>query len=324
MLTRRELLRAAGGAASAAALPLLTGCSDDEGAPGRELVLATGPSGAVFHLIGSRIADALADRWGAGAVRAVETSASLENLQLLASGGADLALVHADAALEAAGAGAQLSAVGRLYENYLHLFVPAAPASGVVVGDARALAGLRVGTGGALSGTHVITLRVLELLGLDVVALDLDQEQSVAALLAGEADAAFNLSGLPTPAFSTPAALDALRLVPLAEAAALLEARHPGSYRAATIPVTAYPGLGPCSTTTTPTLLLVRPDLPDAVVGALTRTVFTLPRPTAGTSGGTGAEGDALIAQISVRAGIQTAPVPLHPGAEAWFRRQKR
>jgi TRAP transporter TAXI family solute receptor len=318
VLSRRALLRAAAGVLPATVLPVLAGCSDDGAAPGRELVLATGPSGAVFHLIGTRIAGALVERWGGGAVTAVETSASLENLQMLAAGEADLALVHADAAVEATGSGAELTAVGRLYENYLHLFVP----EGSPVRDARDLAGLRVGTGGALSGTHVITLRALELLGLDVTALDLDQEGSVTALLDGSADAAFNLSGLPTPAFATPDALAQLRLVPLAGAAELLEHAHPGSYRAATIPVTAYPGLGPCSTTTTPTLLLVRPDLPAAVVEAITETVFGLPRWTSATPTAAGA-GEELLAQISVRTGIQTAPVPLHPGATTWFRRRK-
>ncbi|SDQ36289.1 TAXI family TRAP transporter solute-binding subunit [Quadrisphaera sp. DSM 44207] len=316
--TRRAVLRSAaalavGAAAGAAA------CTRAGDVPADPLVLATGPEGAVFDVVGASIAAALRQRWGEDAVTARRTAASLENLQLLTAPAdgqaerADLALVHADAAVAALEGGAGLSAVGRLHENYLHLFVPRASP----VQRLADLAGLRVATGAARSGTHFTALRALELLGVPVRALDLDQQASVAALLGGDVDAGFNLSGLPTPAFGAPQALAALRLVPLHDVALALQQRHPGAYRPATIPLTAYPGLGPCPTLAAPTLLLARQDLPDAVVAAVAETVY------AGEGLRRSAGAPPALAQVNARSGVQTAPVPLHPGALAWFRASK-
>jgi TRAP transporter TAXI family solute receptor len=202
-----------------------------------------------------------------------------------------------------------LSAVCRLYDSLLHLVVMA----GSAIDEFAGLAGKRVSLGARDSGTEFTSLRALALGRVDAGGRYLSQAASASALRAGEIDAMFSLTGVPTPAITELAQRDPIRLIPLDEQAGALVTAYPGPYAPAMISATAYPGVPATRTVAVPNVLLVRNDLPDDLVYAITDTIFTHTP-------------DAVPEawQINVRTGISTASIPLHPGAAAWFRDRKR
>ncbi|HKY95338.1 MAG TPA: TAXI family TRAP transporter solute-binding subunit, partial [Kiloniellales bacterium] len=123
-----------------------------------------------------------------------ETEGSQENLQRLAEGTLDLALVQSDWVYHAVGGSAEglvgpfedLRALVLLQPQVLTLVAGA----GSGVATLADLAGKRVAIGPAGSGINTLSRSLLEHLGLeDTVAVELPVEAQVAALCAGEVDA---------------------------------------------------------------------------------------------------------------------------------------
>ena len=281
-----------------------------------ELVVATGPPGAVYRQIGGEIAEILDERFPDTDVRAVETGASQANLALLASGEAHLGLAALDSILDSGtgsggGGGDALMAIGRLYDAFVHLVVLV----GSPVWRASDLDGLRVSVGATDSGTEFTVAQIVAETSLDFEAVHLNQSESAAALADGEIDAMFSLTGLPTPAIADLAEERAVRLIDLSDAAGTLADAHPDSYLPANIPATTYEGVPSTPTAAIPNLLLCREDLSHDAAYAVTGTVFT--------SASRLADGSPVAAQINVRTGISTGIVPLHPGAADWYRENK-
>ncbi|WP_308258534.1 TAXI family TRAP transporter solute-binding subunit [Saccharothrix obliqua] len=307
-VSRRSVLLAA----LAAGLPACTG--PDPVAPA-ELVLATGPDGAVFREIGGALARALAEQLPDTRVVARSTGASVENVRLLRTGAVHLGLSSLDplfdAVLSADDPGG-ISAVGRLYDSFLQVVVPA----GSPVVRLADLAGRRVSFGPRESGTEFTATRLLDLLGIRVEARRMAHAEAGRQLAAGGLDALLALTGIPTPAIADLPATFPIRLLDLPAEAERLAATHPGPYVPVTIPATTYRSLGPCRTFAVPNLLLARTALDPSVVEVVTRTVFT--------ESARIAAGHSEAARINVRTGIATGRVPLHRGAERWFRSVKR
>jgi TRAP transporter TAXI family solute receptor len=266
----------------------------------------------VFREIGAALADALGRRLPDTRVVARPTAASADNLRLLREGGAHIGFSSLDAAVGGGGRPpGGLGALGRVYDSFLHLAV----ADDAPVTRCADLAGRRVSFGADGSGTEFTVERLARLTGLDADAVLLDQAESADALAAGRIDAMFSLTGVPTPALTRLAEDRPVRLVDLRAEADRLADAHPGPYVPATVPATAYPGVAATPTVAVPNLLLARSDLPAETARVVTETVFTA-------SGAIAADRPEA-AHINVRTGIATGPVPLHPGAEAWFRDQK-
>jgi len=303
---RRSLLLAA----------LATGaCTSSRPGPPAELVLATGPDGAVFREVGGALARALADRLPGTRVVARPTGASVENVRLLVDGSAHLGLSSLDPLFEApldADDPGGISAVGRLYDSFLQVAVPA----GAPVHRLADLAGRRVSFGPSESGTEFTATRLLDLLGVRVDARRMAHAEAARQLAAGSIDALVALTGIPTPAISGLLGAFPVRLLDLPAEAELLADAHPGPYAPATIPATTYGALGPCRTFAVPNLLLARSALDASVVEVVTRTAFT--------ESARIAAGHPEAGRINVRTGIATGKVPLHRGAERWFRSVKR
>jgi len=311
-LSRRVVLLAAGG--------LLVGCSRQPGVDQVHLRLATGPEGAVYRRIGGALAEHITEQVPGATVTTVPSGASTDNIRMLLAGDVHLGLSSLDAVITTEGSVPKgLSAVCRLYDSHLHLVVMA----GSSINEFRDLEGKRVSLGARDSGTEFTSLRVLALKAVKADGRYLSQAESAAALRDGEIDAMFSLTGVPTPAITDLAQRHPIRLIPLGEQADALVTAYPGPYAPATVPATAYPGVPATRTVAVPNVLLVRNDLPDDLVYAITNTIFT--RTGMITSGGRDdAEAVPEAWQINVRTGISTASIPLHPGAAAWFRDRKR
>jgi uncharacterized protein len=287
-------------------------CSAPPPPPLAKLVLLTGPPGAVFREIGASMVAALGPHLPGTTVVARPTGSSVDNLRLLAQNQGQVGLTALDAAESSGKAPAGISAVGRLFDSFLHLVV----LKDSPLNSFADLAGKTVSLGAPGSSTEFITDRLLSMTGVSPHAVRLNQTDAANAVANGSIDAMLTLTGIPTPAITDLANKHPVRLISLATEANQLATAFPGPYVPATIPSTTYTGVRPCPTVTVPNLLLARNDLNADVVRTVTETVFT--------DVAAITRGHPEASRINVRTGIATGIVPLHPGAVSWFRDVKR
>jgi TRAP transporter TAXI family solute receptor len=281
-IDRRAFLRAlAAGAGVALAGPTLFACDVREFARTHggklRLSFATGPVGGVYYVYGAAIAQLIARHLPNVEATAEVTSASADNLKLIARGRADLALVLGptlDEAYRGAGAFRAMGRVparvlGTLYVNLMHLVT--FDGSGI-----RSLHDLRrrvVSLGPPGSGTEGIAVEMLRAVGIDPVAgirrHGLAPAAAADALKDGKLDAFFWSSGVPQSAVLDVATAPGrrLRLIPNAEVVPALQRRHGESlYFRADIPAGAYPTIRDAvSTVGAANLLVADTALPESL-----------------------------------------------------------
>ncbi|MCP2170290.1 hypothetical protein LX83_007181 [Goodfellowiella coeruleoviolacea] len=293
---------------------LVSGCQADF--TGLRLTVATGSKDGVYDVLGNVLADAWAGQLRMPRPEVRQTAGSVDNLGRLVTGSADIGFSAADAATETINTPGQrgLRALARMHDDYLQLVVRADSRAGHLA-DLR---GLRVSIGSPKSGVELIARRLLETAGLgenDLVVAHLGLSESLAALRSGSIDAFFWSGGLPTAGITELAARLPLRLLDLADVLPELRERYP-VYRTATLPASAY-GLsgGPVSTLAVPNFLLVTDAMSDDVAEALTRGLFAAREPLD--------RANPAAQSIDARSAIETASVPLHPGARRYYQDAK-
>jgi TRAP transporter TAXI family solute receptor len=253
-----------------------------DGAAGGQLTIATGGTGGVYYVLGGGLGTVIGDSIPGYSATAQETNASVDNMQLIASGGADIAFSLADTAADAVegreafeGAAVDACALGLLYDNYTQLVTSA----GSGVASVEGLRGKRVSLGSPGSGTEVIALRILEVAGIDPDA-DIDRQQlgiddTVAALRDGTIDAGFWSGGLPTSALAEYATGGEMVIVPTGDTATGLQEAYGEFYVEGEIPADSYEGQADAvSTVVVPNVLVVSKDMPEDLQRQLTAALF--------------------------------------------------
>jgi TRAP transporter TAXI family solute receptor len=290
--------------------------------PRRPISFATGVAHGVYEEYGVLLKSDLATALPGVRVNLRRTAGSVDNVERVASGRADFTIAAADAVADYQGPGkGDLRACARLYDDYMQLVVPRASK----VRSARDLRGLRVGVGQAGSGVNLITRRLLTAAGLDITgdirAYPVGIDQAPAMLMNGELDAFFWSGGLPTAAVTAMATpVDRIRLVQLGDLVPRLHAMGPGMqyYRQAEMPADAYPKAQdnrPVPTVAVANLLVTTDRADAGLVERLTRAVI--------------ASRDAIgnkvhAAQlVDLRTAVFTDPLPLHVGAQRYYRSVK-
>lgn len=313
-------------AAALLALPLLAGCVGDEGAgdpwEGQRpdtLTVATGGSTGIYHAYGVGLAEVLRERYDVP-VEVAETGGSVENLESLEDGTAQVAFSAADAARDAvAGKGEfteplEVRALARVYDDFVHLVVPA----NSTIRQLSDLRGKLVSVGAPRSGTALIAHRVLAAADVpedDLTAVSLGLDGSIASLAAGEIDAFFWSGGLRTPGLTTLADDVPVRLVPLGDVVEEVRSMYGSGYRHGIVPEGMYGSVRAVDTLAVPNFLMVRSDMPDAEARTLVSTLFDARAQIA-------AQVPSAANLDRVRA-IFTDPVELHPGALRYYRETK-
>jgi TRAP transporter TAXI family solute receptor len=194
-----------GGIVSLAALLLIAAPALTLPVPAkRTYVLASGSAQGVYLPLAQDLA-AVARRAGID-IRVVPSLGSKQNLAWLAEGHADLALAQSDTAFDAyCGRGSfphritAIRAIAPLYTEAVHILVRRP----LYIHRVEDLRGKRIAVGPPGSGTEANAAEVLEAAGLtldQVAARRMTVEETMAALHAGELDAAFLTSGVPTTA----------------------------------------------------------------------------------------------------------------------------
>ncbi len=300
--------RTRGLAIAAALLLVLAACTTGFGE--LKLRIAAGNSGGVYY----KLAQTLASAWQTGLnvdrPQVLETQGSPDNIDKVLAGQADVAFVAADVA--AARYQSEFAALARIHDDYLHVIVRADSD----IRSVSQLSGHRVAIGSPQSGVEYIANWLLRLLGLQnsVSTITRGLPESILALRNHEVDAFFWSGGLPTPKLQEPENRGKLHLLDLADVMPKVQA-HSQVYGTATIPASTYSELLPVTTLVVPNFLVVPKSMPDDVAEALVRGLFDARRELA--------NANSAALSIDVHPGIETQPIPLHPGALRYYRSQK-
>ncbi len=271
-------------------------------------VATAGKQGA-YHAWGTLLRTKLKEE-GAHDLAVLESSGSLENLELVRSGETDFGLIQGGLREDMSG----LTAVASLNRQYVHLVVR----DGSPIRRLGDLAGKRVWLGPEKSGFAALGKLVLDFASLEPPAQIMhgDTDALAEEMVRGQVDAAFTVYGLYAPFIDDLLRQDGYRLVPIPEADAI--AQHiPGVY-VASIPPCAYgpnrtmpaPAAGPLRTLAVDTILIARPDVSHGAVKAVLHAIYDVEfQKVAGLSG------------LSEAQGRHVVDLPLHAAAEAYYRR---
>jgi uncharacterized protein len=318
VVTRARVVVTAAALVALAVAAGTVGCDRTTPPPLDRLVIATGGAGGVYDALGRTLADAAHRRWGLR-VEVRATAGSEENLRLVADGRADLAFARVDVAGLARGgdhpfaSALPIVALAGLYDDYLHIVVPAASRIRSVADLATAV----VSTGEA-GTTETLAERTLVAGGLDldqVARRRLSAVDSAEALRTGTIDAFFVTGGIPMPVVANLARRMPIRLLSIPDEVGELESRFGEDYRVRSIPPSAYGLDVETITAGVPNVLVVRDDLAEEAAYGLTELLFA-------------AKAELVRAhpearRLDPRAALATFPLPLHPGADRYYRRTK-
>lgn len=295
-----------------------------EAGPSGAVSFATGVRTGVYEKYGKLLRDRLGEDLPDVDLRLVHTQGSVQNLESVATGETGFTIAAADAVAtyrdeERPGA-ERLRACARLYDDYMQLVVPADSK----VESAEDLGGLRVGVGEERSGVNLVAGRLLRAAGLageeDLTRVHAGIDRMPGLLAEGELDAFFWSGGLPTDAVRRLADRTDIRLVQLGDLVPRLHQQEPETrhYRSAVMPPDAYPEVqqGESVKTVAIANLLVTTDRSDeSLTEGLTRAVLR-------NRDEIGKQVHAA-QKVDLRTAIYTDPLPLHEGAQRYYRSVK-
>src|SRR3712207_4961289 len=168
---------------------------------GGTLTFAAGGTGGVYYPYGGGIANLLSSELGGTTVTVQETNASVDNMQLLASGQAQLAFGLGDVVSDAPNGEntftepLPLCSLGNIYNNFTNVFTTAATGSASI----EDRGGKRVSPGAVGSAAGVAADRIMEAAGLDpqadIARAEVGLAEAVAALQDGPGEAGCGAGG---------------------------------------------------------------------------------------------------------------------------------
>lgn len=303
---------------SAAALALALGT----GAPAlaqMQLSIATGGTGGVYYPMGGGLAEIINNHIDGYSATAEVTGASVENMGLIATGDADLAIALADTVAQAYGGtgrfeGNALGMVRGLASLYANM-VQIVTLEGSDIHSLADLRGHRVSVGAPGSGTEVNAQQILNANGItydDIEEQRLNFNETADALANGDIDAGFWSVGAPTSSILNLATTQSIRMIPLtpAEMDAAIGANP--IFARTTLPGGVYAGVDEAVPVVgVPNVLVASSEMDDDLAYQITRAMFE--------------HIDELRAvhpaanQTTVEFTLDATPVPLHPGAIRYF-----
>lgn len=281
--------------------------------------ILTGGQSGVYYPLGVAIESLVAKNVPDATPSTQSTKASVENLNLLQGGKGELAFALGDSVALAwegnaeAGFKAKLDklrAVGAIYPNYVQIV--ASKDSGITT--LADLKGKRLSVGAPRSGTELNARAILGAAGLTYDDLGkveyLPFAESVELIKNRQLDATLQSAGLGVASIRDLAA--SVDIVVVAVPADIVE-KVGAPYFATTIPAGTYQGQeADVATAAVPNFLVTRADLSDDLVYAMTKAIFD--------------NLDSLVAahaaakQITLEGATANLPIPLHPGAEKYFK----
>jgi TRAP transporter TAXI family solute receptor len=307
-------------AAQAAGLALLAALAVPALAQER-ISITTGGTGGVYDPLGGGMANVLTKYVPGLQVTAEVTGGSVDNLKLIGSGKSEVGFAMVDAAHDAAqgldkfkGHKVPAKTLMVLYPNRMQVVT----IEGTGISTMADLKGKRVSTGSPGSGVEVMTLRVLEAMGIDPKK-DIKQErlgaaESVNAIKDRKIDAFFWVGGVPTAALTDLAATPGIKmkLIDHGDYAEAMNKKYGPLYVKTTIAPNSYAGQDKAVTNIDVWNILVASDkMSDKMAYDIVKTLFEKKAELVAVH--KEAENIDLKSQA-----IQT-PLPFHPGAKKYL-----
>ena len=302
--------------------------------------IGTGGAGGTYFPIGGTIANGISAPPGArpcdeggqcgvpGLIAiAQSTTASVFNNAAVQNGELEAGLAAADVTRSMyLGSGKfegkphpKLRIVANLFPEDLHLVLP----KGASINDLGDLADKRVGIAQAGSGTQVAVLQMLEAWGVTRDNMDeaeINNAQSAERLADGQLDAYFSAAGWPVAAMVQLASTKGMELHSFTEEDIRKINGIIPAYIPSQIPAGAYEGVDyDVRTTAVSALLVVSSDLGEELVHGITQALWNSNTRKLLDNGH--AKGKLITVETALD-GIDTLGVPLHPGAERFYREQ--
>lgn len=283
------------------------------------LRIGTGGVGGAYYPIGTLLAAGVSDEVVPGLIAVAQTSnGSVSNVEALSGGFIELALAQANVvdlahrgALPDRAAMPELRTIANVYVEGMHLVT----ARDSDIRSPADLRGLRVSLDEPGSGSLGDARAVLRAFGLDEADIRpeyIKQDLSLLRLMEGRLDAFFVMVGSPAPAIAQ--AGSAIRLVPIEGPPADRLIAHSPIYQRIVIGEGTYPGQPAVATIGIGAQLVTRADLDEDTVYEVTRRIWsdrTRALLDAGHPKGR---------EIRLERALQGLTVPLHPGAERFYR----
>ncbi|WP_323022518.1 TAXI family TRAP transporter solute-binding subunit [Pararhodobacter sp.] len=284
-----------------------------------QLSIATGGTGGVYYPMGGGLAEIINNRIDGYSATAEVTGASVENMGLIATGDADLAIALADTVEQAYSGtgrfeGQQLPMVRGLASMYANMVqIVALDSSGVTsLSDLR---GRRVSVGAPGSGTEVNAEQILTANGISYDDIDeqrLNFNETADALANGDIDVGFWSVGAPTSSILNLATTQAIHVIPLTEDEMTAAIGANPVFARTQLAGGTYTGVDEAvAVVGVPNVLVVSAEMDDDLAYAITKAMFDniadlqAVHPAAN--------------ETTVEFTLNATPVPLHPGAIRYF-----
>lgn len=283
------------------------------------VTVATGPTSGIYYPIGGAFATALGNAGYKTSAQA--TGASVENINLILNGEAEIAISMQDSVMQAyEGFGAfetaepDLRAMMRLWPNYVQLVT----LESTGIKSVADLKGKRVGVGAPNSGVELNARMIYEAYGMsyDDSTVDyLSYGEAIDQMKNGQCDAAFVTSGLPNATVSELAFSYDMVVVPIdGEGRDKLIEQYP-FFAASTIPADTYNNKEDVESVFVYNIMLVNKDLSDDMVYDMLDVIFA--------DDGIStikASHNTADKNIDITFGVDDVKIPLHDGAAKWWK----
>ena len=284
--------------------------------------IGTGGTGGVYYPLGGGIASVLSKHVPGVDATAEVTAGSVANLQLIGSGKSEMAFSMADSAWDAYNGldkfkdKVPLRTLVVFYPNRMH--VVTVESTGIT--KMSDLKGKRVSTGAPVSGTEVMSNRLLEAFGIDsskdITRERLSVAESVNAIKDGKIDAFTWVGGVPTPSITDLAATPGkkIRLIDHGDGAEGMRKKYGPIYVKNRVLANAYPGETRETTNVDVWNLLVVPaNADEKLVYEITKTLFEKKDELVKV------HKDAMFLDMANQM-TGASPIPFHPGALKYFK----
>lgn len=281
--------------------------------------ILTGGTSGVYYPLGMSLSDLYGESIEGSTTSVRATKASVENLNLLQIARGQLAFALGDSVADAwkgnedAGFRAprdRLRAIAGIYPNYIQIV--ASQASGIR--SLEDLRGKRISVGAPRSGTELNARAIFKAAGLSYK--DMGQvefkpyAESVELIEKGQLDATLQSAGLGMAAIRELAERMPITFVAIPEQ---VVSRIGGAYQPGIIPAGTYKGqASDVSTATITNLLVSQTSVSDDLAYQMTRLLFE--------NLGRLAEAHPAAKDIQLERATNGLPIPLHPGAERFYR----
>ena len=283
-----------------------------------QLSIATGGTGGVYFPMGGGLAEIINGKIDGYSATAEVTGASVENMGLVATGDADLAIALADTVQQGyTGTGRfegnalpMVRGLASLYANMIQIV--ALEGSGITT--LEDLRGKRVSVGAPGSGTEVNAAAILNVNGMtydDIEEQRLNFNETADALANGDIDAGFWSVGAPTSSILNLATTNSIVMIELSDAEIAAARAADPIFAQTTLDAGIYDGVGATTVLGVPNVLVVSSEMSDDLAYAITSAMFEniedlrAVHPAAN--------------QTTVEFTLAATPIPLHPGAIRYF-----